>query len=237
MSKKLRPFKFKQFSLQHEKSAMKIGADGLLLGALAKHKAPSNILDIGTGCGLIALMLQQKFRKAKITALEPNKLAFDEASDNFQNAPFAQNPLAILSTLQNFNPGEYFDLIVSNPPFFSDSVSSGNKDRDMARQANFLPLQTLIEKSASLLATNGNFVIVYPMQHLGQIIAISLTYKLYVSEIITIVPNSTSPAKRVIITLGRNKLEPVERTIQIETSRNCYTPEYVAITKDYHLNF
>lgn len=216
---------------------MKIGADGLLLGAIAECALPTKILDIGTGCGLIALMLQQKYQSAAITAIEPNQLAFHEAKGNFSACAFAQKPTALLSTLQDFKTDALFDLIVSNPPFFSEEVSSGNVDRDMARQARFLPLNILIEKTAELLAQNGTCFIVYPIQYLNQIISLANQHQIFACEIITLLPNETAPAKRVIVKLSKNKTRLVETTFQIEEERNVYTQQYLSITKDYHLNF
>ena len=141
---------------------MKVGVDGVLIGAWTDINNPGNILDIGTGSGLISLMMQQKYTNASITAIEPNYLAFKEAQENFKSYDSNNKPKIILSKLEDLNTSKLFDLIISNPPFFDELVTSGDINRDQARQAVFLPLEEFIEGSAKILSKTGFFNFIYP---------------------------------------------------------------------------
>ena len=160
MTKVLPPFKFKQFVVAHDQCAMKVGVDGVLTGAWATHESPNTILDIGTGSGLIALMLQQRFPTATVFAIEPNSNAFQQAQGNFKTN--AANIHLLQESLQNSHFLQKFDLIVTNPPFFKENVASNDLNRDEARQEKFLPLNELLKICTSLLEPDGKLVFIYP---------------------------------------------------------------------------
>lgn len=237
MTKVLPPFKFKQFEVAHDQCAMKVGVDGVLIGSWAKHHNPATILDIGTGSGLIALMLQQRYPSATITGIEPNVNAYQQALGNFKNSNFKHQPIVKQTSLADFNSIEKFDLIVSNPPFFKEAVSSDNNDRDQARQASFLPLDEIFDFANKHLSPTGTLNLVYPTNDLKQIETIATHYQLSIKRLCTILPNVEKPSKRILIELGLSPSTTEKETILIETSRHQYSNEYKDLTKDFYLNF
>ena len=237
MSKLFPPFKFKEFSVAHHKCAMKIGVDGVLIGAWTESNDPTEILDIGTGSGLISLMMQQKFPNAIITALEPNKIAQQQAQDNFNNSPFARQPNLELIDLQNFNCNNKFDLIISNPPFFEESVSSGDINRDQARQAVFLPIKEFIQLSEALLSINGIINFVYPTQQTNKILDVAKKSNLTLLKQTIVFPNKLKISKRSLFSFGKKKQETLKNQLFIKDHNGNFTQEYINLTKEFYINF
>lgn len=155
------PFKFKQFSIQQAHNSHKIGTDSMLLGAWVNGNFNS-ILDIGTGTGILALMLTQKNPLAQVVAIEPHFESWQEAQSNFLAAPFNNKPLAIQTKLQDFNTTQQFDLIITNPPYFQNAFLSEDVDRNRTRHTVELPLEELYENVKNLLADHGIFACVIP---------------------------------------------------------------------------
>ena len=237
MTNHLLPFEFKQFKIAHDKCSMKVGVDGVLIGSWAKHDKPKYILDIGTGSGLIALMMQQRYPESKIIGIEPNINSYHQALDNFKNTNFKHQPTAYQNTLSNFHPIKKFDIIVSNPPFFKESVSSNNNDRDQARQALFLPLDEILAFATKHLTPSGTLNLVYPTCDLKQIKTTALKHQLSIRRLCTVLPNLKKPSKRILIELSLSPTTTENETIVIETSRHQYSNEYRTLTKDFYLNF
>ncbi len=133
-------FTFKQFKLRHRDAAMKVGTDAVLLGSWAFDATnPNRILDVGTGCGILALMMSQRFPTAQIEAIELEKKAFDEAQYNFENSPFSERLRIALGNFLEMSEDEKFDAIICNPPYYQDKISSSIPERNMAREERFLP--------------------------------------------------------------------------------------------------
>ena len=237
MSKTLLPFKFKKFSITHEKCAMKIGVDGVLIGAWTDTENPIEILDIGTGSGLISLMMQQKYSNASVTAIEPNEIAFEEAKENFKNAPFENQPQIELTNLKNFKTSKKFDLIISNPPFFEEAVPSGDLNRDQARQAKFLPLQEFIQISTNLLSIKGCFNFVYPTQQTAQILKLAKQADLHLAYTTTVFPNNNKNSKRTLFSFTKTAQVLHADELIIKNSDGDFTNKYRDLTKDFYINF
>lgn len=231
------PFKFKQFEIAHDKCAMKVGVDGVILGAYARVTNPCNILDIGTGSGLIALMLQQAYPNSDIYALEPNEVAFEQAKANFNQSPFRSNPYIIATTLQDFTPAKRFDLIVCNPPFYKENVSSQDANRDQARMSKFLPLSELIQKAKQLLSNSGYFYFIYPSSEEEKIDNEIKKAELYTNSKLYIYPKRTKNHNRIIYKVSKHILKFRTEELIIETARHDYTKDYITLTKPYYLNF
>ncbi|MBX9808015.1 MAG: methyltransferase, partial [Flavobacteriaceae bacterium] len=160
-------FQFKQFSVEQDRTAMKIGTDGVLLGAWTPiDNNPFSILDIGTGTGIIALMLAQRSAAEQIDALEIDEDAYEQATDNFENSPWNDRLFCFHAGLDEFveEPEEEYDLIVSNPPFYSEDYKSENEQRDLARFQDAMPFEDLIEAAALLLSENGIFSVIIPFK-------------------------------------------------------------------------
>lgn len=232
-------FQFKQFTVNQDQCAMKIGTDGVLLGAWTPiDNHPQNILDIGTGTGIIALMLAQRSDAQQIDAIEIDEDAYEQATENFENAPWNNRLFCFHAGLDELmdEPEELYDLIVSNPPFFSETVYSDNPQRDMARFQDALPFEHLLEGVALLLADNGIFAVIVPYKEAPNFIAMASTFDLYPQKITHVKGHANAAFKRSLIAFSTQKAENlIENDLIIEISRHQYTPEYIALTRDFYL--
>lgn len=232
-------FSFKQFSIQQDQCAMKVGTDGVLLGAWApiEHQ-PISILDIGTGTGLIALMLAQRSSAEQIDALEIDENAFEQAVNNFENSPWSDRLFCFHAGLDEFmeEPEDEYDLIVSNPPFYSEDYKTENEQRDLARFQDALPFEDLIEAADLLLSENGILAVIIPFKEETKFIDLAKDFELFPMKITHVKGTPTTEIKRSLLAFSRNENStfPVDELI-IETARHIYTPEYIALTKDFYL--
>lgn len=232
-------FRFKQFSVEQDRCAMKIGTDGVLLGAWTPiENNPFSILDIGTGTGIIALMLAQRSNAEQIDALEIDEEAYEQSVDNFENSPWSDRLFCFHAGLDEFveEPEDEYDLIVSNPPFYTDDFKSATEQRDLARFADAMPFEDLIEAADLLLSENGVFAVIIPFKEEENFLALAKDYELYPLKITHVKGTPTTEIKRSLLAFSRN--ENVNFTIDeliIETSRHQYTPEYIELTKDFYL--
>lgn len=232
-------FQFKQFSLEQNRCAMKIGTDGVLLGAWTpiEHN-PYSILDIGTGTGIIALMLAQRSQAAQIDALEIDEEAYEQATDNFENSPWNDRLFCFHAGLDEFmeEPEDEYDLIVSNPPFHQEDYKSNNEQRDLARFQDAMPFEDLIEAADLLLSENGIFAVIIPFKEEEKFLNLAHEYELYPVKITRVKGTPTTEIKRSLLAFSRNQTTdfPVDELI-IETARHQYTPDYIELTKDFYL--
>jgi tRNA1Val (adenine37-N6)-methyltransferase len=233
-------FQFKQFTVNQDKTAMKVGTDGVLLGAWTPvDYDPYNILDIGGGTGLVSLMLAQRSEAEQIDALEIDADAYEQAVDNFEDSPWNDRLFCFHISLDDFMEDleeEQYDLIVSNPPFYSENVSSGNDARDTARQNQSLPFEDLCEAASVLLSEDGILAVIIPYKEEARFIALALENDLFPLKITRVKGTPTAEIKRSLLAFSRNPILdfPVDE-IAIETARHEYTPEYIALTKDFYL--
>ena len=233
-------FQFKQFRILQERSAMKVGMDGVLLGAWADPSGAERILDIGTGTGLIALMMAQKNLSAKIDAIEVDPDAFQEACLNIQQSAWSDRIRTELCSLQEFaeRTNWKYDLIVSNPPFFTNGVKAPVENRAQARHSDSLPLDVLISGAAGLLRGNGRIALVLPVESLQEIVQLADLNKLHISRLCRIKPNLQKPVFRILIELANSACTIQESELMIEFEKHHdYTPEYKTLTKDFYLKF
>jgi len=239
-------FQFKQFSLEQGQCAMKIGTDGVLLGAWTPiENNPFSVLDIGTGTGIIALMLAQRSSARQIDALEIDENAYEQATDNFENSPWNDRLFCFHTALDEFveEPEDEYDLIVSNPPFYSENYKSENEQRDLARFQDAMPFEDLIEAAALLLSENGIFSVIIPFKEEENFLALAAAYELFPLKITRVKGTPITETKRSLLAFSRNALPDgrqknptflVDELI-IETARHLYTPEYIELTKDFYL--
>src|SRR6187431_735162 len=224
-------FQFKKFSVDQDRTAMKIGTDGVLLGAWTPiENNPFSILDIGTGTGIIALMLAQRSSAEQIDALEIDEDAYEQATDNFENSPWNDRLFCFHAGLDEFveEPEDEYDLIVSNPPFYSEDYKSENEQRDLARFQDAMPFEDLIEAADLLLSENGIFSVIIPFKEEENFLALAAAYELYPLKITRVKGTPTTEIKRSLLAFGRkeNPNFPIDELI-IETARHIYTPEYI----------
>lgn len=229
-------FKFKYFDIIHNENVMKVGTDAVLLGALINDNNFKNILDIGTGTGLIALMLAQK-TNAKIDAIDINKDATDMAKINVENSIWKNRISVINTSLQDFLPNKKYDLIVSNPPFFLSGQNAPNKNRAIARHASQLSYNDLINNTLRLLNETAYLAIIYPTIEMKIFEKIALENNLFVSEKYFIHPKPNYNCIRIINFFTKNNTQNIKtETIIIENEkRHDYTEQYKNLTKEYYV--
>ena len=243
-------FKFKQFSIEQEKSAMKVGTDGVLLGAWTPlTNNPYNILDIGAGTGLISLMLAQRSYAEQIDAIEIEENAYEECVDNFENSPWADRMFCYHAGLDEFVEElqevdeetnevemlEQYDVIVSNPPFYSEDYKTPDEARDLARFADALPFEDLVEAAYLLLSENGIFSVIIPYAAEENFIALAKHSLLFPLKITRVKGTLTTEIKRSLLAFTRVEQTPIIDELIIETARHQHTPEYIELTKEFYL--
>lgn len=232
-------FQFKQFSIEQDRCAMKIGTDGVLLGAWTPiENNPYNILDIGTGTGIIALMLAQRSAAQQIDALEIDEEAYEQATDNFENSPWNDRLFCFHAGLDEFveEPEEEYDLIISNPPFYSENYKSNDDKRDLARFQDAMPFEELIEAADLLLSENGIFSVIIPFKEEENFIATAKENELYPIKITRVKGTPSTGTKRSLLAFCRNKNTiTIEDELIIEIERHSYTPQYKELTKYFYL--
>ncbi len=229
-------FRFKKFELSDTRSAMKIGTDGVILGAWAfENTYPNRILDVGAGTGLISLMMAQRFPSAEVTGIEIDADAAEEARENISRSPWHDRISVI--------PGDFatcvlkpVDAIVSNPPFFTTGLTAADTQRAGARHEGSLTLGSLVNKSADILVRHGTLALILPYERLDETIYICALRHLDVSRIARIASRPGTVPIRVMLefTMGLTQTYTQE-TIYIRTHDNLYSQRYGALTRNFYL--
>ncbi len=220
---------------------MKVGTDGVLLGAWTPVEHAMTILDVGTGTGLIALMLAQRQPEAVITAIDIEAAACEEAAANFKASSWSQRLAVILSSLQAFSltTATKFDLIVSNPPYFSRSLQAPCERRTNARHDETLNVSDLIHCSKRLLNDKGHLAVILPVIQYEKFLMIASEQGFYEKRNMKVHPNPDKPVKRIMTMWGLDPQEATssEHLVIEDTGRHQYTAAYMALTRDFYLNF
>jgi tRNA1Val (adenine37-N6)-methyltransferase len=231
-------FNFKQFTIRQEKSAFKVGTDGVLLGASADLSNVKNILDIGCGTGLISLMLAQRC-DATITAIEPDTDSFAEACDNISKSRWAERIKVLNTSIQDLDPGlQGFDLIITNPPYFADSLKNPDNRKTLARHNVSLSSSEILTGVRKFLGENGSLQLILPYVEGNVFIAEAYKYDLFCNRILKIKPLPSSEIRRLILSFSKVQKKPMESFLTIEHGkRHDFTEEYINLTKDFYLKF
>lgn len=217
---------------------MKVGTDGVLLGAWVDTTNARSALDIGTGTGLIALMLAQRNPLLQINAIDTDINAVLQATDNINRSPFPERISCRQISLQEYaaNFAHTYDLIVSNPPFYRNSLKSPDRKRTQARHTDSLTPEELITLSSHMLSPTGRLSLIYPAEYKEELISIGLTNKLSASRITNVYPTpSTSLAKRVLIELSILDTPFQETNLIIENQRHTYSDDFAQLVRDFYL--
>ncbi len=231
-------FTFKQFQVNQDRCAMKIGTDGVLLGAWTPLiNNPFNILDIGAGTGILSLMLAQRSNAEQIDAIEIDEDAYEQCVENFEASPWGDKLFCFHAGLDEFvdEPEDEYDLIISNPPFYTDDYKSDNTSRDLARFEDALPFEELIEAAALLLSDNGIFSVIIPFKEEERFVSMCKELDLFPLKITRVKGTPTSEIKRSLLAFCRIEQTALIDELVIEISRHNYTPEYIELTKEFYL--
>ena len=228
-------FTFKQFTIRHDRCAMKVGTDGVLLGAWTDVNHSHRTLDIGTGTGLIALMLAQRCPQALITAIDIDAEAVGQARENVQSSPWKDRVEVLLQDICTFSTDQRFDTIVSNPPYFIDSLKCPDDQRNTARHTDTLDAERLLANVARLLTDDGRFSIILPAEQTDLLIQTACNQGLYPSRQTAVITRPGLPPKRILMEFRKTKeaFQPDELVIELE--RHVYSEGYIALTKDFYL--
>lgn len=229
-------FSFKQFTVYHDRCAMKVGTDGVLLGAWTDVSSSKHILDIGTGTGLIALMLAQRCSCAQITAIDIDLMAVGQARENIEASNWGNRVNVTLQDLNTYTPNCLFDTIVSNPPYFVDSLKSVDSQRTMARHTDTLSAIVLFRKTAELLSDEGKFSLIIPFDQKDYFISLAKEEGLFLSRLTNVITRPGIPPKRSLMEFKKQISVCEENSLIIEIDRHVYTDEYISLTREFYLN-
>ena len=229
-------FNFKQFSIKQERSAFKVGTDSVVLGAYMDITGAKRILDIGTGTGLLALMAAQK-SSADIIALEADRDSCNQAIENFAASRWSDRLTAINQRIQEFpGIGEKFDVIVSNPPYFSNSLKNPDSRKAGSRHNDSLSFVELVQAVEKFLSAHGRFWVIVPANEAGKMVNAAEKIPLYPEKMLKIYPKPNSRVSRIIYSFSSNKRDIFEEEITVEeATRHHYTAKYRELTKDFYL--
>lgn len=235
-------FQFKQFTVYQDKAAMKVSTDACIQGAIAaqywQKNQPGQILDIGSGTGLLSLMLAQELRQADIIALDIEEQAFLQTKENFSQSPWQERLTALHCALQSFEPGKNFEAIICNPPFFHKHLNSTARDRNTARHDEGLSKEVLAQHISNLLSETGRCCLLYPASEWQSWTMAAAANNLFAEHIIQVQPYPDKASNRVIGFFGKEEtMEPTSATLTIYTGAGkAYTPAFIEIMEQYYLH-
>ena len=227
-------FRFKQFCIHHDRCAMKVGTDGVLLGAWGCVEG-RRILDIGTGTGLIALMAAQRNPEAKVWGIDVDEEAVFQARENIAESPFCSRMECILQDVLTFETEELFDAILCNPPFFTEDTLPDDKSRALARNNKNLPFPLLIKKVADLLAEDGVFSLVVPSGLVQEIVGLCLENGLHLVRRCQVHTTAQKPPRRTLLAFSRQNMKCDEQVLCLMDKDGSRSPQYQELTKDFYL--
>ena len=232
-------FSFKQFTVQQDRCAMKIGTDGVLLGAWCPvDNNPFSILDIGAGTGILSLMLAQRSNAEQIDSIEIDEEAYEQCVENFENSPWSDRLFCFHAGLDEFveEPEDEYDIIISNPPFYSENYKTDSSQRDLARFQDALPFEDLIEAADLLLSENGIFAVIIPYKEEERFIDLCAEVELFPVKVTRVKGSHSTPIVRSLLAFKRYELSVLTADeLVIEISRHEYTDDYINLTKDFYL--
>lgn len=234
-------FQFKQFSIHHDRCAMKIGTDSVLLGAWCPiDNKPFSVLDIGAGTGILSLMLAQRTHAEQIDALEIDENAYEQCVENFESSPWSDRLFCYHAGLDEFvdDPEDEYDIIISNPPFYSENYKTDNDSRDLARFQDALPFEELVDAASLLLSENGIFAVIIPYKEEERFIDLCAEAELFPVKVTRVKGSHTTPIVRSLLAFKRYELSVLEADeLIIEINRHEYTDNYINLTKEFYLKF
>ncbi len=231
-------FTFKQFAVAQDRCAMKVGTDGVLLGAWAQVPENARILDIGTGTGLVSLMMAQRYPAATVLAVEIELEAATQATENVKNSSFSERINVICADARTLSDSEKFDAIVCNPPYFDETLKSPDSARATARHNDTFTIADLLETAHKLLKINGSLQVILPTAPAKRLEQQAKDMAFAAARTTHIYPTPQSDEKRTLLHLVNGKIEETaENSLTIELERHIYTDEYRQLTREFYLKF
>ncbi|MDG1332542.1 MAG: methyltransferase [Crocinitomicaceae bacterium] len=228
-------FQFKHFSVSQSNATMKVGMDAMLLGSLVSlADEPSTVLDIGTGTGVLALMIAQRSENALVMALEIDELACREAEENFKASAWSNRLASIHEDVLEIEFDAKFDLIISNPPYYENSLLSEDVRTSRAKHAEFLPIDSLLNKVNELLANEGAFWVIIPSENSSTWIAAAKVHDLFPIHVVSIIGKEGQGEKRSVLAFGRKPSETISTELTVRDTQNNYSKAYIELTKEFH---
>jgi len=228
-------FRFKQFAIRQENAAMKVGTDGALLGAWCDVSKANNILDIGTGTAIIAMMVAQRNSAAAITAIEIDEKALIDANFNVKNCPWTNRIKIIQSSLQEFTPTLKFDSIISNPPFFENSLKSNSRSKIKARHTDSLHYSDILNFASIHLSSIGVLHLILPLENAEKCIETAIEGGFYLKRICKVHPVPHKNPHRFVFELTKTATPTITESLIIETGkRHDYSQDYIELTKAFY---
>ena len=228
----MKPFHFKKFSVKQSKEVFRVGTDAVLLGALSNVENAENILEVGTGTGIISLMVAQRNPSAKITALDISEKATDLAAENFESSPFHERLKSVHTDFKDFKNSGLFDHIFSNPPYFE---KNGSTKDIVARQQTELSFEEFLAKASKILSKTGQISVIIPIEAEVVFTKIAKGNMLFLHRKVTVYGIKNSKPKRAVLEYGFQEKMPVEQEIFIEETPRVYSAAYLKLTEDFHL--
>ena len=231
-------FRFKKFTITQDRCAMKVGTDGVILGAWCPiDNNPFSILDIGAGTGILSLILAQRSNAFQIDAIEIDEDAYEQCVENFESSPWGDKLFCFHAGLDEFveEPEDEYDLIISNPPFYTEDYKTENEQRDLARFSDALPFEDLVKAANLLLTENGIFAVIIPFKEEEKFITLAKDFELYPFKITRVKGTPTTEIKRSLLAFSKTQKQTLVDELIIETARHQYTEDYIALTNDFYL--
>jgi tRNA1Val (adenine37-N6)-methyltransferase len=232
-------FHFKQFTIHQDRCAMKVGTDAVLLGAWCPiDNKPFSVLDIGAGTGILSLMLAQRTHAEQVDAIEIDENAYEQCVENFEASPWSDRLFCFHAGLDEFvnEPEDEYDIIISNPPFYSENYKTDNDSRDLARFQDALPFEELIEAADLLLSENGIFAVIIPFKEEERFMDLCAQVELFPVKVTRVKGSHNTPIVRSLLAFKRYELPVLEADeLVIEINRHDYTDDYINLTKEFYL--
>ena len=235
-----RPFRCQQFTVQQKDTVMKVGTDGFVLGAVAPVSyKPRSILEIGSGTGLISLMLAQRSQADQIDAVEIQEDAYELSVTNFENSPWSDRLFCYHASFQEFieEIDDTYDLVISNPPFFTSGIKSPSNHRNTERFTDTLPFETICRGAVKLLSGEGILCLIFPYDQFDSFTSTALSQNLHLRHVIRIQGQPANVANRVICCYGfQPEPDPIQDNFTIRNEDGTYTEQYKEATREFHLS-
>lgn len=228
-------FRFRRFSLTDSRSALKIGTDGVLLGAWADASGYSTLLDVGTGCGLIALMMAQRFPETRIDAIETDSGSLEDAAENIAASPFADRINGFQGDFRTYDFPTKYDFVISNPPFFTEDTLSPDHARAGARNACSLPPEALAGKIRQVLSEQGKAAVIYPYASAETVIAVFRENGLSLSQRTDVKGATHKPFKRSLLAFSVAPAVDIQRDeLCLCDAKGRHSAQYIELTREFH---